>query len=214
MEFRRRLKEELGLALEIINKGDVYAKIKDGKKEMGQVLNDGTLQGYSEYLPVLSKIGELAKDITEYYNAFYKAFEKGNIISTSGELAYYKLLEIGDTVLAGKCNPINGEFSFVTWQLDNDSNLIWGNYFNSYDNAKKDFAERSGLIDKATQFTETEMKVIRQGLTQLVNSGDISFEQNTLYGGIIEKIEDIVPAITNNEEKEHAGLIENDELEL
>jgi hypothetical protein len=117
-------------------------------------------------------------------------------------------------LLAGKCNPTTGEFQFATWHQDDDGELRWGNYFNDFESAKEDFVFRSGLIDKSKQFTETEIKIIHQGLTQLVKNGEVSFEHNTAYGKIIEKIEDIIPEIKSHEKKEELKLISDDELEL
>jgi hypothetical protein len=213
MELARRLKE-INLDLKIVNKPDIYAFIIDGKKEVGRITSDGELQGFSKYMDILSEIRKIVNDISDYHTAFYKSFEKGNVASNDDRLDYYKLLELGDTLLAGRCNPTTGEFQFVTWQQDEDGDVKWGNYFDNFENAKKDFASRSGLIDKSKQFSETEIKVIYQGLAQLVKNGEITQEQNTAYGKVIEKIEDIVPEITNHEEKEHYGLVADDELDL
>jgi hypothetical protein len=59
------------------------------------------------------------------------------------------------------------------------------------------------------------MKLIRQGLVHLgTEFPDLTYEQNTLLGKVVEKIEMIVPSIKEHEALEHHELVADDGLEI
>ena len=59
------------------------------------------------------------------------------------------------------------------------------------------------------------MKLLRQGLVHLgANYPDLTAEQNTNVGKLIEKVEMIVPSIQKHEQLEHHELVPDDGLEV
>lgn len=70
-------------------------------------------------------------------------------------MSYRKLAEYNDVVLAGTKHS-DGSFEFATWDYKNNS-LYHGHYTTDYKGAKKDFATRSGLVNKQLQFNKNEL---------------------------------------------------------
>jgi hypothetical protein len=153
--------------------------------------------------------------IYESMSEAYRLYEQGEPLAA--QPLYRKLCELGNYVLAatGK-HFVYGHMEFVTWKQNADKTGVdMGHYFSGYEAAKEDFALRCGLIDRNKLFSETEMKLIRQGLVHLGASyPDLTFEQNTLLGTVIEKIEMIVPEIQERDHYEAHDLIAEDGLEM
>jgi hypothetical protein len=153
--------------------------------------------------------------INESMSEAYRLYEQGEPLAA--QPLYRKLCELGNYVLAVTGKLIDyGYMEYATWKQDADKTGVdAGNYFTDYEAAKEDFALRCGLIDRNKLFSETEMKLIRQGLVHLgVNYPDLTFEQNTLLGKVVEKIEMIVPEIQERDHYEAHDLIAEDGLEM
>jgi len=156
--------------------------------------------------------------IRSIYNSLHEAYtlyEKGEAMEIDRLYHYHKLCEFDKHILAARLMGC-GFLEFVTWQQNADKTRVdIGHYFKGYENAKEDFALRCGLIDRNKLFNETEMKLIRQGLIHLgADFPELTYEQNTLLGKVVERIEMIVPEIRGHEELEHHELVPDDGLEV
>jgi hypothetical protein len=151
--------------------------------------------------------------VYESLSEAYSLYEKGEPLAAQPR--YRKLCEFGNYLIAAR--PMGyGYMEFVTWQQDAERTRVdVGHYTADYEAAKEDFAVRCGLVSRDKLFSETEMKLIRQGLVYLgANFPDLTYEQNTLLGKAVEKIEMIVPEIQEHEESERGELMPDDELAL
>ena len=77
---------------------------------------------------------------------------------------YRVLADFGDAVLAG--HPTERGVQFVTWEWDFDREGVHhGHYFqDDYDAAKRDFATRSGLVQKGALFEPEQLAEIYRAL--------------------------------------------------
>jgi hypothetical protein len=155
----------------------------------------------------------------ERINEILAAWEKSQVIPFKDSEKFRVLAEYNNVVLAVRDDSKLGYgdgLHFVTWAYGLDrTGFDDGHYFTGYESAKENFALRCGLVDKNKMFDETEMKLIRQGLVHLgADFPDLTAEQMTLLGKVVERIEMLVPEITEHEEMEHSELVPDDGLEI
>jgi hypothetical protein len=185
-------------------------------ERMPRIYDTGDIHYGSEYGNLVrDEIEPAVKRVFEQVSAWERAraapFE---------DLSNYRILnEYNNVVLAARDDSALGYghgLHFTTWEYSYErEGFLYGHYTTDYDEAKEDFAVRCGLIDRNKLFNETEMKLIRQGLVHLgANFPDLTLEQNTLLGKVVEKIEMIVPEIQEHEELEYDELVPDDELKL
>jgi len=179
-------------------------------------INDEGVSYYAEHdLLVIYQIKPLADKVKEMVSAW----EKGQSVPFE-DLSHYRILsEYNGIVLAARDDSELGYghgLHLTTWEYTyNRTGFMHGHYTTDYEAAKADYAVRCGLIDRNKLFDETEMKLIRQGLVHLgANFPDLTYEQNTLLGKVVEKIEMLVPEIQEHEELERDELVADDELSL
>ncbi len=66
--------------------------------------------------------------------------------------------------------------------------------------AGQDFAKRSGLVDERALFTEEELRVLHAGLVKMsILDQDVSNEARESVERILDKIEDIIPGLREQE---------------
>ena len=82
------------------------------------------------------------------------------------------LVDFGDAVLAGREHPDGSGYQFVTWIWNHDRiGVGHGHYYEgNFQNAKADFAVRSGLISRAQLFTQEELMELYRA-TDLFSGG-------------------------------------------
>lgn len=155
------------------------------------------------------------RPIYESLSEAYGLYEKGEPLTFADLPQYRRLCEFANYIIAARTTQY-GDMEYATWQQDSERTRVdIGHYFSDYEAARQDFAVRCGLIDRNKLFDETEMKLIRQGLVHLgANFPDLTYEQNTLLGKVVEKIEMLVPEIQEHEELERDELVADDELSL
>jgi len=155
------------------------------------------------------------RSVYESLSEAFNLYERGEPLTIENMSHFHKLCEFGNHVIAARLMGY-GYMEYVTWQQDSERTRVdIGHYFSDYESCKEDFAVRCGLIDRNKLFDETEMKLIRQGLVHLgANFPDLTYEQNTLLGKVVEKIEMLVPEIQEHEELERDELVPDDELSL
>ena len=105
----------------------------------------------------LYRVEDIAAKTLEYMTAMEAAPQ----LKASGLDGDYRILaDFGGTVLAG--SPSKYGVQFVTWDWDYDrTGVVHGHYFmEKYDEAKQDFATRSGLIQKEQLFSPEQLTEI------------------------------------------------------
>lgn len=106
---------------------------------------------------------------------------------------WYKLAEYNNVILAAREHHLFG-YVFNTYNESPDGSAENRRVYYSREFAGQDFAVRSGLVDERALFTESELRVIHSELARLnVLDNHISNDERIAVGEVIEKIEDIVP---------------------
>ena len=95
------------------------------------------------------------KGIADEVYGYVEAVQKSPLLhAASLNEPFHLLADFGGSVLAGQELDRGQGYQFATWIWDfNREGLIYGHYFQGdFQNAKQDFAVRSGLISKAQLF--------------------------------------------------------------
>lgn len=123
--------------------------------------------------------------------------ERAPVLKASGLSESFKLLaDFNGTVLAGREMEKDAGMQFVTWLWDYDrTGVTLGHYFgDEYQEAKKDFAIRSGLVREQKSFTPEQLTALYLCTEGALNYGlDISDGQDALIRSARSLIEDAVP---------------------
>ena len=192
--------------------GIVYTDPAD--KRMPKIHDNGDIVYGTEYDHlVVSDI----QPIVDKVNEQVAAWEKSQPISFNDTSKFRIIAEYNNVVLAARDDGNIGHgLHFTTWAYNLDrTGFDDGHYTEDYEAAKEDFAVRAGIINRYKMFSETELKLIRQGLVYLgANYPDLTTEQMTNVGKLIEKVEIIVPSIQKHEELEHNEIVPDDGLEI
>ena len=149
------------------------------------------------------------KNVMNDASKFCSIYAKAAPLKADGLSGDYRCLaEFNGTVLAAKYSEKN-EFEFVTWDRTFDGKAVCqGNYHSDYIAAKEDFATRSGLVDSNRLFEAEELKRIHKCIGfALENDGSLDFEQEKELYQLKERIEDIIPNQTENQEQGFQGLV-------
>ena len=136
-----------------------------------------------------------AEDIAAQTLEYMTAMETAPQLKASGLEGDYRILaDFNGTVLAGTHSKHGVQF--VTWDWDYDrTGLSHGHYFmENYDEAKQDFAIRSGLIHKEQLFSPEQMTEIYRCCADSVDGGffDLTAEQEKVIRSVQQQIEDCV----------------------
>lgn len=158
--------------------------------------------------PIVSKVKEIVS-----------AWERSSANPVESLENYRLLSEYNGVVLAARDDSKKAYehgMEFATWEYSDDrSSFINGKYTTDYDKAKEDFAVRCGLVNRYKMLSETELKLIHQGLVHLgANYPHLTSEQMTNVGKLIEKVEMIVPEIQERSAYEAHELLPEDGLEI
>ena len=122
---------------------------------------------------------------------------------------YRILADFGDAVLAG--HPTERGVQFVTWEWDFDREGVHhGHYFqDDYDAAKRDFATRSGLVQKGALFEPEQLAEIYRAL-RLVREQDesLSFGRDQELAELMEQVGKSLPeaALRQRDAPEQIGM--------
>ena len=107
----------------------------------------------------------------------------------------YKLSEYNNITLAAREHHLFG-YVFSTYYTNPNGETESRRVFYNRDFAGQDFAVRSGLVDERALFSETELKIIHSDLVKMnVLDNNVSNDDRLAVGRIIEKIEDIIPEL-------------------
>jgi hypothetical protein len=201
-EFMRRLAAE-GYEFTHSAESGAGTVYRDGR-QIAVLEDDGSIAykapDRAHALFVRNMRDEVAEYMTEYEKAAPDKTARTLLLYANCELAAY--------------HSSGGNTEFVTWQrFGNDREV--GHYFNDYTAAKEDFAIRAGLVDVHTLFSETELTVIRSGLSYFLDTGTgMTRKREKEILGIVEKIDEyIVPRLTERAERSEEQSFES-EIEL
>ena len=185
-------------------------------ERMPKIKDNGDIHYGSEYDSLVSS---QIRPIVSRVNEITAAWEKAPAVPFEDISRFRILSEYNGAALAARDDSEYGLdycLKFVTWRYNYErTGFEHGNYTTDYDTAKEDFAVRSGLVDRRKLFNETELTLIRQGLVYLgADYPDLTSDQMTILGKVVEKIEELVPAIRQREELEAHNLVPDDGLEV
>lgn len=185
-ELFKRLRT-MGYDINIVNDSNTYANIYWEDALVCQIDNKNDLRGDWS-----SKAVKMIAEETAEYVFMYKTSPPIICSSSSKQLnGYRKLLAYNDQVLAARLTQGAG-YQFATGYraLLSSNHYILDKSFIDYAKACEDFALRARLINHEKFFNDSEMQVIRSGLTQLITikPPQITFEELKAIGGVLNKI--------------------------
>ena len=145
-----------------------------------------------ERIAAKDKVYEIVRNTAEYM----RQMETAPVLKADGlEDGYKVLADFNGTVLAGVQSKHG--VHFVTWDWDYDrTGVVHGHYFmENYDEAKQDFAIRSGLIHKEHFFSTEQLIEIYRCCTDSVNEDffELTDKQVELIHSVQQQIEICVP---------------------
>ncbi|AFM01449.1 hypothetical protein Desde_3158 [Desulfitobacterium dehalogenans ATCC 51507] len=199
-ELFRRLRC-VGYDIRIINDNYTYANIYWEDALVCQIDNNNDLKGDWS-----SKAVKIIAEETAEYVLMYKMSPPIKSSNSGKQLrGYRKLLAYNDQVLAARLTPGEG-YQFATGYRSLTLNYyVLDKRFSDYSKACEDFALRARLIDHEKLFNESELKVIRSGLTRLITISppQVTFEELKDIGNVLNKISFIlVPRVQTRELEE------------
>lgn len=112
----------------------------------------------------------------------------------------YKLSEYNDVILACKHHPLF-EYVFSTYRLaPENATPVQRQYFYNKEEALQNFAIRSGLVDEKKLFSESELVLIHSEMVKfMISPNDKTIDQFELVGTMIERLEELLPALKDRE---------------
>ena len=153
----------------------------------------------------LLRVEDIATQTMEYMTAMETAPQ----LKASGLEGDYRILaDFNGTVLAGMHSKHGVQF--VTWDWDYDrTGVVHGHYFmENYDGAKRDFATRSGLIQKEQLFSLEQLTEIYRCYTDSVNEHffELTDTQEEMIRGIQQQIRACVPDLDERVRQQEEAL--------
>lgn len=139
---------------------------------------------------------------------YVDAFEASSYFCAEGLRDGYRLITAHNRiVLAAKDMGRHG-FEFITWLRTYDGNAVGnGNYFKDYEAAKKDFALRSGLVDKKRVFTDEQLENLYRCLSFTKEQNDcLTYDQEKELAVLMDQIGDTVPYVRDASPEPENGL--------
>ena len=151
----------------------------------------------------LYRVEDIAAKTLEYMTAMEAAPQ----LKASGLDGDYRILaDFGGTVLAG--TPSKHGVQFVTWDYDR-TGVSHGHYFmENYDEAKQDFAIRSGLIHKEHFFSTEQLTEIFRCCADSVDEDffELTDTQEEMIRGIQQQIRVCVPDLDERVRQQDEAL--------
>ena len=148
-------------------------------------------------------------DIAKMTSEYMAILETAPRLKASGLDGDYRILaDFGGTVLAG--TPSKYGVQFVTWDWDYDrTGVVHGHYFmENYDAAKRDFATRSGLIQKEQLFSPEQLTEIFRCCADSVDEDffELTDTQEEMIRGIQQQIRACVPDLDERVRQQEEAL--------
>lgn len=170
---------------------------------------------YKQHQGIKSELVYEVLDIYHIVKESYDRYDEAEKLNYEGLGHFRKLAGFNGYVLAARLNK-DLSLEFVTWQQTyGNTGVTQGHYIYDYKAAKEDFAVRSGLMDGYKMLSETELKLIHQGLVFLGKDDEnLTAKQMKDIGELIEKVEMIVPEIKTHSLYEQHDLVAEDGLDV
>jgi hypothetical protein len=134
-------------------------------------------------------------DTVKMTSEYMAILETAPRLKASGLDGDYRVLaDFGDAVLAG--HPTERGVQFVTWEWDFDREGVHhGHYFqDDYDAAKRDFATRSGLVQKGALFEPEQLAEIYRALAFVREQDEsLSFGRDRELAELMEQVSGLLP---------------------
>ena len=169
-ELSRRLREkgiEISLAntqkLDVLLRGQPVLYVSPGNDIFLLPAGSKNEEAYDLY----HQVAVVADEVYEYV----EAMQGTPILRASGlNEEFHLLADFGDAVLAGRERENGQGYQFVTWTWDyGRRGVSHGHYYEGdFQSAKQDFAVRSGLIPKASLFSNEELTEIYRATDHLL----------------------------------------------
>ena len=144
----------------------LHGKLVINVTQSGDVLLMPEASGNQEAGELYHEVSRLACAVKEYT----QAIERAPVLQARALDEPFRLLaDFNGVVLAAYEMEKGRGYKFATWNWDYDRKGVnRGEYFiNGYEAAKKDFAVRSGLLQKERQFTDEQLTELYRSDTQL-----------------------------------------------
>ena len=180
---------------------------------LGVVLDGGTLitcAGYTDdpkRNDAYFKLQTLVNDVREYVDAYqhggYPAYAK--LPEGYLSLTNYNRIFLAATKMK------SGGYQFATWQLKGKGRTGFydGHYTTDYKAAKRDFAIRSGLVDKSQIFLQPELQTIQNAVQYTIeNRSDMDIDLSKQLQSISLKLADALPELNMDEPTPEANRFE------
>ena len=154
----------------------------------------------------LQNVIDIAKTTSEYMAMMERAPQ---LKARDLEGDYRVLADFNGIVLAG--HPTSYGVRFITWEWDwNREGVHTGNYFyEHYGEAKRDFATRSGLVQKDALFAPEQLTEIYRSIHETMDEAyPITEERKKLLESAAEQIEYAVPDLDKRVQKSNQKEME------
>lgn len=192
---------------------DNCIEIDDDKKVVFKIEPKGGMfySADNQFREIVDKLHDEIQPIVCSVAEYLKAMDSAQDLKVVDfNMPYKKLLEYNNVILAG-AEHSDGSFEFVTWEYKNGS-LNHGHYYDDYEKAKIDFAQRSNLVNESKIFNEKELMQIYRCTEDTLNNGyELSGEQRETLENIQTKIKE---SVTDFDEKLCAEIDRECENEL
>lgn len=157
-----------------------------------------------------------AADIAATVREYMTLLDKAPVLKADSLHEPYQILtEFNDVVLAGL--PSRYGVQFTTWEWTNDYTGLWQGHYagNDYQAAKRDFAVRSGLLEKHQLFSKEQLaEIYRCVYETLENHEPITAERQKLLEGVAGQIESAVPDLEERVNQSNQKELEMAEGEM
>ena len=141
---------------------------------------------------------------------YMRQMEQAPPLKVGGLEDSYKILaDFNGTVLAGAHSKYGVQF--VTWDWDHDrKGVSHGHYFTgNYEEAKQDFATRSGLIPEQLLFKDEQLIEIYRCCADTLDAGfDLTYEQEKCIKSVQEQIKNGMPDIMDRIREQDQHTVE------
>ena len=131
---------------------------------------------------------------------YVEAMENTPLLRARGlEDKFHLLADLGGAVLAGRERGNRQGYEFVTWVWDYDGiGVSHGHYYeDNFAGAKRDFAVRSGLIPRASLFSNEELTELYRATEHLLSDDpELDGKQMSAIRQARAKIEYTIPDLT------------------
>ena len=158
---------------------------------------------------IRGKVSDIVRTVSEYT----RLMDPAPYLKAAGLSEKYKLLaDFNGTVLAAQETRFGAQFATWDWN-DARTALSHGNYYpQNYEGAKRDFAVRSGLVDKQRLLSDEQLTEIYRCIHETLDSGyPITAQREKLLRDTAEQIEWAVPDL--EERVDHSNRQELDAAE-